>query len=206
MTGLIQRLVRYFVPLPVARVEDLKDLVARECAHISQKVPIDYVEARAHAFAPQLFTEKPFLDALHTCTRESYAAILGDLLILVEGALRPHAGPSALQVADRIAGLYGEILAQLDPPRERADGWGEATSEFHSRFDHARTHAPAPAADVVVHAGERMFRTLPLHQRFTRLDQDAIIATVQLRAAIFVGEFRRRLDASALVADLRRAR
>ena len=205
MTGLIGRLVRYFVPPPVARVEDLKALVARECAHISQKVPIDYVEARAHAFAPQLFTEKPFLDALHTCTRESYAAILGDLLILVEGALRPHAGPSALQAADRIAGLYGEIIAGLDPPSGRIKGWAEPEAAFQGRFAHARSHPPAPAADVVVHAGECMFKTLPLHQRFTRLDQDAIIATVQLRSAIFMETLRKRIDAPTLVADLARA-
>jgi hypothetical protein len=122
MTGLLGRLVRYFAPPPVADTDALKTLVARESAHISQKVPIDYVEARAHAFAPQLFTEKPFLDALKVCTRESYAAILGDLLILVEGALRPHSAGMALAVGDRIEGLYPEVLATLGPPEHRPDG------------------------------------------------------------------------------------
>jgi len=202
MTGVLSRLIERFRPSPISDAAALAATVAAECAHISQKVPIDYVEARAHAFSAQLFTEKPFLDALHVCTRESYAAVLGDLLIVVEGTLRGQAGGRSAAVADRVGGFYAEIIHRLDPPVTRSEGWGEAIRDFNTRYTFARAATPRPAADVAIHGGERMFATLPLHRNFTRRDQDAIVATVQFRAGNFAAGLRQRLRPEPLIADL----
>jgi len=204
MTGLIQRLTQWLRPPAIADRSALAEVVAAQSAYISQKLPIDYVQARAHGFSPQLFKEKPFLDSLKICTHESYAAVLGDLLILAEGLLRGPAGARAAAVADRLADLYVEILQRLDPPSSRPDGWTGAIGEFRIRFAIARDQAPRPAAEVAVHAGNRMFATLPLHERFTRRDQDAIVASVQLRAGIFAASLRQRLRPEPLIADLAR--
>lgn len=199
---MFSRITEWLRPPAIIDAASLASMLAAECAYISQKVPIDYVEARAHGFSPQLFKEAPFIEALTICTRESYAAVLSDLLVLTEGILRPQAGDRAQQVGDRLAELYPGIIERLDPPPSRPEGWAGACEAFQARFALARGREPRPAADIAVHGGSRMFATLPLHERFVQRDQDAIIASVQMRAGNVAVDLRKRIRPAPLIADL----
>jgi hypothetical protein len=179
-------------------------MIARETAHIAQKVPIDYCHARAHAFSEQLFGEDMFNQAMKRCTWESFAAVLGDLLIITEGRLRADAGMNAVRVGDRLERWFTAILADRPPPEHRREGWSDVIAAFAPRFADARTRPPAKPAVVASFSGKRMFETLPLHRRFTAVDEDAILATVQLRVGLFATTLRERVDAPAVIADLAR--
>lgn len=187
------------------RIESPRSLasaLAREAAHIAQKVPIDYCEARAHVFAPQLFAEPEFILPFKACVAASYLAVLADLVILVEQSLRPAAGARAGILAATLASTYADILAREPGPAIAEAARQGAVDDFAQRFAWAREQSGLGPAELATHCGRRMFQTLPLHRRLTAQDQDAIVATVQLRLVMFLDAFRRRSDASALVASL----
>lgn len=199
---MIGRIRRYFLGEAIRSPAALAAALARESAHIAQKVPMDYCEARANVFAPQLFAEAAFIEPLKACFGASYAAVLGDLLILVEQALRPIAGGRAVAVADALAALYPTILqaepALALPATERM----AALDAFARRFAAARYAAAIGPAELAAHCGGRMFATLPLHRRLTAQDEDAIVATVQLRLVMCLSTLRRDLAAEPLIAEL----
>src|SRR6267142_2609408 len=93
-TGRIGRLWRRLEarlrPAPIATTETLKTFLEERAALIAQKCAIDYCRGKTGLASYALFAEKPFLDALDICRWETFVTVLGDLLILVEGYLRPH--------------------------------------------------------------------------------------------------------------------
>jgi hypothetical protein len=198
---MISRIIKYFWPGKIGTIAEFQDFVFAEALHIAQKVPIDYCEARTNIFSAQLFQEREFLDALQYCIRESFIAVLGDLLVVSEGQLRPVDPKRAAALAERIGGLFGDAMTRPGGPvadRERA---AEAEAKFRLRYGAFRHAPPRTAADIALASGQRMFETLPLHRRFTRQDQDAIVATVQYRMTIFRDTLAKRIDASSVLEE-----
>src|SRR5213593_4830339 len=80
-------------PKPITTADALRTFVEERAAFIAQKCATDYCRGKTGLASYALFTEKPFLDAFDVCRWETFAAVLGDLLILTEGQLRPHVAP-----------------------------------------------------------------------------------------------------------------
>jgi hypothetical protein len=205
MTTILQRVRDYFVPPRISDVAGLQQLVGREATHIAQKVMIDYCEARTNMYAAQLFSERPFIEVLNAGIARSWPAVLGDAVIVAEHHLRPAAGLQAVAAADALQRLYGRVLNGGDGPALDGAARDEAEREFEMRFSAARAQPTRSAADVAAFSGERLFRSLPLHRRYTSDDQDAVTATVQFRMTVFRDELARRLDPPAVIAELVRA-
>lgn len=191
---------RWFNPTKVEAVPDLVGTLSAEALHIAQKVPLDFCAARVGIFTAQLYTEKPFLDAMEACRRASYLAVSGDLLIMIEGLLRGPAERDAL--ADAIAKLYQPVIDKpkglgLDPETR-----AKAVEHFAIRYALARQHAPRKPVELAVHSGQALYNSLPLHKRYTKDDHDAILATVQLRLTMTHDSLRKRLGRDALVRNL----
>jgi hypothetical protein len=109
-------------PAPIATAEALRVFLAERAALIAQKCAIDYCRGKTGLASYALFTEKPFLEALDRCRWDTVAAVLGDLVIVAEGKLRPHVPPAQhSRLWEALAGLYPAILATLPPPAHRAD-------------------------------------------------------------------------------------
>src|SRR5262245_55595018 len=77
-------------PSPIATPDALRTFLEERAALIAQKCAIDYCRGKTGLASYALFTEKPFLEALDVCRWETYAAVLGDLLLIAEGQLRGH--------------------------------------------------------------------------------------------------------------------
>ncbi len=117
-TGWIGRLWRrleaHLRPAPIASPDALKTFLEERAALIAQKCAIDYCRGKTGLASYALFTEKPFLDALDVCRWETFVVVLGDLLIVAEGHLRPHV--SAAQhprFCEALFALYSAVLAAL---------------------------------------------------------------------------------------------
>src|SRR3546814_5215730 len=54
---------------PIRTAEDFRVFLEGEAAHVAQSAVYDYLRARAGRFAPQLFREAPFLQALEEIGR-----------------------------------------------------------------------------------------------------------------------------------------
>ncbi|HSE02273.1 MAG TPA: hypothetical protein VLB72_16230 [Burkholderiales bacterium] len=198
-----KRLKARLRPAPIATADALRTFLAERAALIAQKCAIDYCRGKTGLASYALFTEKPFLDALDRCRWDSFAAVLGDLMIVAEGKLRPHVGTGEhSRLCAGLAGLYPEILATLPPPAHRADGWTEAQASFTSRFREASLGPPRQALDVADHSARRLFDTLPIHTSYRELDEEVVYGAVRFRMIAVSQELSGRLRATELVKEL----
>ena len=206
MRGMVdfwRRLKARLRPAPIATVEALRTYLAERAALIAQKCAIDYCRGKTGLASYALFTEKPFLDALDCCRWDSFAAVLGDLIIVAEGKLRPHvATGEQSRLCAALAGLYPAILATVPPPAHRADGWSEAIASFALRFGEASKGKPRQALDVADHSARCLFDSLPIHTSYRELDEEVVYGAVRFRMIAVSQELSGRLRAAELTREL----
>ena len=201
--GALRRLRQWFQPPPIASVGQLRAYVEERALLIAQKCAIDYVRGKTGLASHALFSEKTFLEALDVCRWETFAAALGDLMILVEGCLRGHAAPAAQsRLCDALARLYGTILSEQARPAHRPQGWADAIADFEARLTEASRAAPRLARDIAGHTAKRLFDTLPIHADLRRLDEEPVYGSVQFRMIAVNQELQRRVAAAAIAREL----
>jgi hypothetical protein len=199
----LRRVMSRLRPARIATPEALETFLRERASLIAQKCAIDYCRGKTGLASYALFTEKPFLDALDVCRWESFAAVLGDLLILVETALRPHVEPSARErLCDALVALYRETLSSMPVPSHRLQGWDGDVQAFASRLQAARADAPRQALDVADHSAKRMFDTLPIHSSYRELDEEVVYGAVRFRMIATNQELQRRLDGASLASAM----
>ena len=203
MTSLLARLHAYLRPPPIATPGALRIFLEERAALIAQKCAIDYCRGKTGLASYALFTEKPFLDALDVCRWETFAAVLGDLLIVAEGLLRSQAAAEQRpRLSEVLTTLYSAVLAALPPPAHRAHGWGDATDSFVQRFSAASLAEPCTALDVADHSAKRLFDTLPIHISYRELDEEVVYGAVRFRMIAVSAEMQRRFAAAELASAL----
>jgi hypothetical protein len=203
MTTLWRRLQSRLRPARIDTVEALKTFVAERAALVAQKCAIDYCRGKTGLASYALFTEKPFLDALDVCRWETFTAVLGDLLILVEGYLRTQvAAEEQARLLAALDGVYCAVLSPLPRPAHRGDGWADAMESFNTRLRAASVATPQQALDVADHSAKRLFETLPIHISMRQLDEEVVYGAVRFRMIAVSQEMRRRLAAADLARRL----
>jgi hypothetical protein len=190
-------------PAPIATADALRIYLAERASLIAQKCAIDYCRGKTGLASYALFTEKPFLEALDRCRWDTFAVVLGDLMIVTEGKLRPHvATGERSRLCAALADLYPATLATVPPPAHRADGWGEAIASFAPRFREASLGKPRQALDVADHSARCLFDTLPIHTSYRELDEEVVYGSVRFRMIAVSQELQGRLRAGELVKEL----
>jgi hypothetical protein len=199
----VGRLWRRLRPAPIATPDTLKTFLQERAFLIAQKCAIDYCRGKTGLASYALFTEKPFLDALDVCRWEAFAAVLGDLLILVEGELRAHVGyEQRVKLRETLAAMFSSILAAQPVPAHRAHGWGDVIAAFGTRLEAAGRGEPPQALDVADHSAKRLFETLPIHSSYRELDEEVVYGAVRFRMIAFRQEMQRRIAAEDLTGKL----
>ena len=197
-----RRLKARLRPEPIATTDALKTFLAERAALIAQKCEIDYCRGKTGLASYALFTEEPFLKALDLCRWETFATVLGDLLILAEGALRPQVTlEQHRRLCTALIGLHSAVLASVPAPVHRAQGWGDVIAAFTLRFKSASLGEQRQALDVADHSAKQLFDTLPIHASMRALDEQVVYGAVRFRMIAVNQEMRRRISA----ADLARA-
>ena len=191
-------------PAPIDTVGELRTFVRERAFFLAQKCAFDYCRGKTGLASYALFSEKTFLDALEICRWETAVTMIGDLLILVEGILRPQApAERRQQLGDALLNLHAAILAALPPaPAHRAQGWGDALDAFTLRLGAARLRAPQQALDVADHSARRLYDTLPIHSSMRDMDHEVVYGAVRFRMIALSDEMRKRLAAAQLARQL----
>jgi len=203
MTTLWRRLQSKLRPVPIDTADALSTFVAERAAFIAQKCAIDYCRGKTGLASYALFTEKPFLDALDICRWETFAAVLADLLLLVEGRLRPHAAAGQHgRLCAHLEGIYASALAATPVLAHRPEGWSDALASFAERLRDASAGKPRQTLEVADHSARRLFDTLPIHISMRELDEEVVYGAVRFRMISVSEEMDRRLGAAALAAQL----
>ena len=198
-----QRLQARLQQQPIATAGMLRSFVEDRASLIAQKCAFDYCRGKTGLASYALFTEKPFLDAFEVCRWETFVVVLGDLLILAEGCLRPHA--AAVQwttLSEALIGLYAEVLTSMPAPAHRASGWGDAIASFRAHLAVVGQNEPPGTLALADHSARRLFETLPIHISMRALDEEVVYGAVRFRMVAVNQEMRRRLNAVSVVNEV----
>src|SRR6266545_5847141 len=140
-------------PEPITTADALKTFLEERASLIAQKCAIDYCRGKTGLASFALFTEKPFLEALDVCRWETFVTVLGDLVIVTEGYLRPHAAVEHhARLREALLAMYSAVLAPMPVPAHRPDGWGDAIAAFTLRLNTIGLGEPKRALDVADHS------------------------------------------------------
>jgi hypothetical protein len=203
MTTLWRRLQARLRPAPIDTAGALRTFLEERASLIAQKCAIDYCRGKTGLASYALFTEKPFLDALDVCRWETFATVLGDLLLVVEGHLRPQvAAEQRHHLTAALIDLHSAVFASLPLPAYRTQGWDDVTELFINRLRAAGLGNPAQALDVADHSAKRLFDTLPIHINMRELDEEPVYGSVRFRMIAVSQEMRRRFAPAQLVREL----
>ncbi|MBI3452064.1 MAG: hypothetical protein HY057_04395 [Rhodospirillales bacterium] len=199
-----QRLRQFWQEPPVDSAETLRDLLSAHGSYIAQKCAIDYCRVKAGAFSHSLFKEQPFIDALTVCRWESFAATVADLIIVMEGHLRPHVAgvDSRVRLSERLTAMYPEILHAYPLPDHRPEGWDDAIAAFAARMSAVRMAPPLPPPEVALSSARRLFDTLPIHTNMRKADQEAVFGSVKFQMVGFCHSLHARVRVEPVLRDL----
>lgn len=201
--SVLRRVLTRLRPAPIAAPAELKTFLEERALLIAQKCAIDYCRGKTGLASYALFTEEPFLKALDVCRWETFAAVLGDLIVLAEAHLRPLAGAERRRLlCDTLVRLHAEILLRAAAPAHRLHGWDDVVAAFPLRLEAASAAAPRPAAEVAEHSARRLFETLPIHSSYRELDEEVVFGAVRFRMIAVNGEMQQRIAGAPLLQSL----
>lgn len=199
---LLTRLRNSLRPEPIATRAALRTFVEERALFIAQKCAIDYCRGKTGLASYALFSEQTFLDALDVCRWEGFEAALGDILVMTEALLRPHAGGRRERLCEALVGVHAEVLAACPAPAHRPQGWDDTLEPFAARLRAASASPAQSVVEIANHSARRLFDTLPIHPSMRELDEEVVFGAVRFRMVALQQELRRRAAAESLVREL----
>jgi hypothetical protein len=149
---------------------------------------------------PRLMQDARFGAGMERCKWEGFAAIAGDLILIVETELRPHGSGTA----GAWRRLYREVLAAQKMPEHRANtGWADRLTEFDLALE---AHLALPARgveDICEHGAGVLLAFAPVEEAIRKLDREMVVNNIKFRFIDHVDALRRRADWPALASALR---
>ncbi len=178
----------------------LADFLAREASLVAQKPIVDYVHMKTRLSLNEFTREQQFREAFDASRAASYAAVLGDLVAVVESHLRTAAGPRSGALPAALARLFQECLARFDVPM--TDPPERLARDLEQRLAQLQLAAPKSSADVALTCGNAVFDLLPIHPRLRKDDREPVVEGVRFFFMSRCQRLGERLDKAALVAAL----
>jgi hypothetical protein len=198
----LNRFLRRWRQAPIGSRRDLLEFLDQRAALVAQQSVVGYCHVKTGLTLKDLNCEAEFAQAFEVSRWEAYAAVLADLVVLTEGRLRAAAGTQGPELAGALTDLFEAILAGHKPPAHRSAGWSAEIATLRDRLARAQVAEPMPAVKVGEVSALRLYDTLPIHPDLRVRDKPALLANVRFQILSQCDEFDRRLDPSAVVADL----
>ncbi len=182
--------------------EALGAFLDQNASLISQKTIIGYCNVKTMLPLPELTKEQRFVDALEISRWEAYAAALADLFVVAEGRLRNAGVGPQYDLVARLADLHDAVLSRYPAPAHKSEGWAGEAAALRQRLTTAQLAPPMAMADIALICAERIFSTLPIHERLREPDKPAVVANVQFMMVGMAHRFDTEIDSAAVTADL----
>lgn len=197
---LLHRIKEFFFPPSVSTLDELKAFVAGEASYLAQKTVIGYCRVKTLYDYEKLLKEPVFRDAQEICRWEGYASTLGDILVLIEGWLRPADPAARKKLADSLVALYSTIINETVPPHRK--DWTDSIVAFERRFALARDAEPAAPEQLVTESARLIHELVPIADRLKRNDLEVIAGDLRLHMLAAHASMLKRFRRDALVAAL----
>lgn len=194
---------RWFNPGPIETAAELQTFLDERAAFVAQKSIAAYCQMKTRTYLLDLLKEKTFQDAFDHSRWESFAIVLSDLLVIVDGDLGTGLKEEERVVlATRMGAMYRAILDGHPRPAHRPEGWGDAFEAFDQRLAVARLAPPKPVLEVASHSAERLFALLPIHTSLRTRDGMSVEGGVRFLIAAATDALARRMRREPVLSDL----
>lgn len=181
----------------IAAREALADFLAREASLVAQKSIVDYCHMKTRLVLTELTREKVFAEAFDEARRAGYAAVLADLIAVVEAHLRKSAGARSRELPAALARLYTDCLARFEDGIARDDA-----PAVERRLAQLQLAAPKSSAEIALTSGNAVFDALPLHPSLRKDDREPVVEGVRFLFMSRCQHLATRLVAGALLEEL----
>lgn len=152
-------------PPAIASLTDLEDFLDTRSAFMVQKCVFEYSRARAGILWQKLFSEAGFKAAVSRSTWKNYPLCLGNIAVMVEQILRPHAGGRRGELRAGMAAAAANVTDRYPIPQGfEARFWADARERISARIERAGLAAPRPVKDLPKETIKEFFDELPIHK------------------------------------------
>ena len=178
------------------------DFLESRSAFLAQKCVFEYCRARTGLNWDKLMLEKDFLAAYEVSRWEAFGAALADLVVYLEGQLRPADTRLHARLVDRLLVAAGTVLARHPLPEHKPEGWGGEIAALRERLDESQLGPPRGAAEVAKTAGARIYAGLPLHPDMTKHDRELVTNAVRFNFSRIASDLEEQIEVAPLLAEL----
>lgn len=204
--GLSRALREHFGPgrrrkaQPITREADLQRFLTARANHIAQTSLYGYLRTRAGMRYPQLFANDEFVRSINIAKWHLWLACLSDLAVYAGGLIAQRSAAPAATVSRLMSATLEAVLAETGTP-------AEADEEFAAHADRVRARIALCDWSAVQDNGEpfsespsALVKWAPIVETLKQLDAEIVINSVRFSWQEVRRDFRRDLDAAALLA------
>ncbi len=165
----------------IESLTDLEDFLDTRSAFMVQKCVFEYSRARAGILWQKLFSEVGFKAAVSRSTWKNYPLCLGNITVMVEHVLRPHAGDHQAELRAGMGAAAANVTDRYSIPEGfEAQFWADARERISARVERAGLAAPRPVKDLPRETIKEFFDELPIHKNLR--GHDFILVQNNLRS------------------------
>lgn len=199
---MLQRLRDYFFQPKLRTADALRDFVSSQASYLAQRTSLEF-SRNTFAYSHQyMMYQDSFLDEMRKCRWESFAALVEDMLVAVEGKVRPPEAKDAENVAAALAGMARAILERYERPAHRPGGWDDVLTRIAARLAQARLAPPKAPNEIAAVAAGRLYVLMPVHSDNPKKDRDLVDGAVRFGFAGFAAKLFDALEPEPVRADL----
>lgn len=149
-------------------------------AFLVQKCTWEYARARAATNYEKLFKEEEFVAAVNLSCWSNFPHGLTHEVQMVEGVLRPLAGPQRQALLDGLIAVAHDVIAQQKPiDRDAVAFFKEPAALMESRLRLAGLAAPQKVNEIPDVHFQEFFDRLPIHEEVRKNDFAVIRNTLR---------------------------
>jgi hypothetical protein len=184
--------------------DQLADFIDEQAAFLVQKGIYDYARARSGPYSKVMLADPGFQSALDRSRWSAFPLGLAMVGETVETVLAPHAGGNRRSALDPLISLVLSVQARYPRPAALSDEeWAAGRADLALHLERLSTHPPKRVIDIPVPFAERYFEMMPFDKPFLTPDAPTARGFMQLQLVKMQEELMNRMDADAMVKQLR---
>jgi hypothetical protein len=200
--GLLDFLLRRKPPLVTP--PQLADFIDEQAAFLVQKGIYDYSRARTGHYSKVMLADPGFQTALNRARWRAFPLGLAMVGETVEAALAAHGDGDRRTALDPLIKLVLSVYDRYPRPAElNEEEWAAGRADLAQHLERLSTHPPKRVIDIPVPFAERYFAMMPFDKQFLTADAPTARGFMQLQLIKVQEELTNRMDAEAMLKQLR---
>lgn len=190
----------------IRSLQGLATFIDEQAAFLVQKGIYDYSRARSGHYSKVMLADKGFQGALNRSRWRAFPLGLAMVAETVETILVPRAQGDRRSVLDPLITLVLSIYDRYPRPAELTDEeWAAGRADLALHLERLSTHPPKRVIDIPEPFAERYFAMMPFDKPFLTPDAPTARGFMQLHLIKVQEDLTNRMDADAVVQQLRSA-